>query len=86
MSRLNYMGEEDEALCSLREDVAILERYKSSGREFNADQKGQIRQLIGRLAQLSSNLDWFNDDQPLPEWLLRKAPESGPRKRRASGG
>jgi hypothetical protein len=86
MSRLNYMEEEDEALLSLRDDLEILERYKSSGREFTADQQLQIRQLVGRLVQLVGNVDWINDEEPLPEWLRRKAPEPEMRKRRASGG
>jgi hypothetical protein len=55
MSRLNYMAEEDEALSSLREDLLVLERFHSSGQEFTADQKSQIRNLIGRLAQLPSS-------------------------------
>ena len=85
MSRLTYMAEEDEALLALREDVAILEQYKSSGGELTADQEVQIRQLVGRLVQLVSNVDWSSDEEPLPEWLRPKAPESTARKRRASG-
>ena len=83
MSRLNYMEEEDEVLLALREDLAILERRKSSGREFTSEQKGQIRQLIGRLAQLVSNVDWTNDEQPNPDWLRRKEPPAMAHKRRA---
>ncbi len=86
MSRLNYMAEEDEALLSLRDDLVILERYKSSGGEFTADQEGQIRQLVGRLVQLVGNVDWSNDEGPLPEWLRPKAPAPASRKRGASGG
>ena len=76
MSRLTYMAEEDEALLALREDVEVLERYESSGGELTAEQEGQIRQLVGRLVQLLSNVDWSNDEEPLPEWLRPKAPES----------
>ena len=86
MSRLTYMAEEDEALSALREDVAILEQYESSGGEFTADQEVQIRQLVCRLVQLVSNVDWSSDEEPLPEWLRPKVPESTARKRGASGG
>ena len=86
MSRLTYMAEEDEALSALREDVAILEQYKSSGGEFTADQEVQIRQLVGRLVQLVSDVDWSSDEEPLPEWLRPKAPAPASRKRGASGG
>ena len=85
MSRLNYMAEEDEALSSLREDLEVLERFQSSGQEFTADQRSQIRNLIGRLAQLASNLDWSSDEEPLPEWLRPKPPQAAARKRSTAG-
>ena len=78
MSRLNYLDEEDEALVSLHEDLAVLERCRAAGHQFTPDQQAQIRALAGRLARLVDAVDWDKDEEPLPEWLRPLQSRSAP--------
>ncbi len=85
MSRLNYLEEEDEALVSLHEDLAVLERCRAAGRPLGPEQLEQIHDLLARLVLLAETFDWNDDKEPLPDWLQPTAPETMAVSRRATG-